>query len=80
MKTVNLHYFAVLREHAGKSGESRETDAQTFRELYDELRDLYEFPLDASRVRVAIGETYGDMDQELVDGISVTFIPPVAGG
>ncbi len=80
MKTVNLHYFAVLREYACKSGESRETSAETFRNLYNELREQYKFPLDASRVRVAIGESYGDMDEELPDGANVTFIPPVAGG
>ena len=80
MKTVQLHYFAVLRECAGKSGESRQTAAETYRELYNELRAEYNFPLEADRVRVALGESYGDMAQELADGIEVTFIPPVAGG
>lgn len=62
------------------SGETRQTGAGTFRELYDELRQEYRFPLDSARVRVAIGERYGDMDEELPDGITLTFIPPVAGG
>ena len=80
MKSVNLHYFAVLREKAGKSSESRQTDAQTLQELYEELRNQYDFPLDASRVRVAIGEAYGNMEDQITDGAVITFIPPVAGG
>lgn len=80
MKTVNISYFAVLRERAGKAGEMRKTSAANFQELYEELRREYSFPLDASRVRVAIGESYGEMEAELVDGVAVTFIPPVAGG
>jgi len=80
MKTVNIYYFAVLRECAGKSHETRQTAARTFLDLYEEIRTLYRFPLEATRVRVALGDSYGEMDQEIVDGAEVTFIPPVAGG
>ena len=80
MKRVNLSYFAVLRELAGKSAETWETDAATFADLYNELKNQYNFPLDATRVRVAVGEEYGNMDQLLEDGAEIAFIPPVAGG
>jgi molybdopterin synthase sulfur carrier subunit len=80
MKSVKLSYYAVLREKAGRSDEERQTTAETYRVLYDELREQYKFPLDASRVRVAIGDAYVDMEETLVDGADITFIPPVAGG
>lgn len=80
MKTITVSYFAVLRECSGKSSETIQSGADSYRDVYEELRMLYKFPLDASRVRVAIGESYGDMDEEVVDGANITFIPPVAGG
>ena len=80
MKKVNLFYFAVLRECSGKAGEVRETQADTYSDLYAELRNEYNFPLDASRVRVAVGENYADMSREVEAGADIAFIPPVAGG
>ena len=80
MKSVKLYYYAVLREYAGISHETRQTGATTFRELYEELSAVYKFPLDASRVRVAVSESYAGMDQLVDDGAEITFIPPVAGG
>lgn len=80
MKTITLQYYAVLREKAGKSSETRETEAVTLRELYDELRTAYDFPLEAERVRAAVGEEYVDLDAPVTEGMNITFIPPVAGG
>ena len=80
MKKVTIRYFAALRECAGKSMEVRETEAASYTDLYDELNDQYNFPLDASRVRVAVGESYAAMDQEIQDNSELAFIPPVAGG
>jgi molybdopterin converting factor subunit 1 len=80
MKTVTVRYFAALRECAGKSMETRETPAETYTDLYNELNSDYNFPLDASRVRVAVGEAYAEMDQEIQDSCELAFIPPVAGG
>lgn len=80
MKSVNISYFAVLRERSGKSRETRDTEAETLRDLYIELSGLYKFPLDETRVRVAIGESYVDMGQAIEEGMEITFIPPVAGG
>lgn len=80
MKTITLQYYAVLREKAGKSSETRETEAATLRALYDELREAYGFPLEADRVRAAVGEEYVQMDAPVADRMNITFIPPVAGG
>lgn len=80
MNTITLQYYAVLREKAGKSSETRETEASTLHELYDELREAYGFSLEADRVRAAVGEEYVKMDAPVEDGMDITFIPPVAGG
>lgn len=80
MKQVSLSYYAVLREKAGRAGEDRQTDASTYRELYDQLREQYGFPLEAASVRVAIGDAYADMNDTVTEGVEITFIPPVAGG
>ena len=79
-KTVTIRYFAALRESTGNSTEVVETQAATYADLYNELHARYTFPLDAGRIRVAVGETYADMDGEITDGVELAFIPPVAGG
>lgn len=79
-KTVHIRYFASLRECAGKSMETRETGAATYADLYDELHAEYKFPLEADRVRVAVGEAYAEMENEIQNGVELAYIPPVAGG
>ena len=79
-KKVSMTYFAVLRERAGKSHEEYETDAATLADLYNELKSSYKFPVDASRIKAAIGESYVDLDQPVAENSRITFIPPVAGG
>jgi MoaD family protein len=79
MKTVTIEYFAVLREHAGKSSERRATDAETAGDLFVELRQAYNFP-ELSSVKVAVNDEFSSWDAELKEGDSVVFIPPVAGG
>lgn len=79
---MNLHirYYAILREQAGKSAESLSTNATTPAALFDELKSLYPFTLDASQLKVAINTEFRDWQTPLKDGDSVVFIPPVAGG
>ncbi len=80
MKTVHINYFAILREQAGRSEESRASDAETLEGLNRELAEDYGFTLDADRVKAAVDEAYVPMDTPLKEGMDVTFIPPVAGG
>ncbi|MGH8198851.1 MAG: NTP transferase domain-containing protein [Steroidobacteraceae bacterium] len=77
---LNVQYYALLREQAGRSSESLVTTANTPRELYQELKGRYPFSLAAEMLRVAINSEFGDWGQRLRDGDSVVFIPPVAGG
>jgi len=79
MKTLNIEYFAILREQAGMSGEQRSSAAATAAELFEELREAYGFG-DSGNFKVAINEEFAAWDDTLNDGDRVVFIPPVAGG
>jgi len=78
--TINLRYFAVLRDQRGVADEVLSTDATTPRALYQELAATYNFTLPVDRIGVAIGDEFVALDQSLKNGDNVTFIPPVAGG
>ena len=80
MSLINIRYFAALREQAGTSGEEMETAARTATELYEELRQKYEFTLAADQIKVAVNEEYRPLDYALSAGDEVVFIPPVSGG
>lgn len=79
-RQINIQYYALLREQAGRSAESLVTTAATPRELYDELRERHPFSLAPQMLRVAVNSEFGDWQQPLKAGDSVVFIPPVAGG
>ena len=79
MTRVQIEYFAVLREHVGKTAEDVETEAATATELFDELADRYGFP-PMGNMKVAINDEFGEWDTILDEGDSIAFIPPVAGG
>jgi len=79
MPQIRVEYFAILREHVGKSAENLDTSATTAGALFDELDARYEFP-DTARMKVAINDEFSDWNAALSDGDSVVFIPPVAGG
>lgn len=79
-RRINVQYYALLREQAGRSSESLLTAAATPRDLYLELKARYPFSLAPEMLRVAVNSEFGDWGQPLRDGDSVVFIPPVAGG
>jgi MoaD family protein len=79
MAKINIEYFAILRDHVGRSSESVDTDAGTAAELFDELSRRYKFP-DVGKMKVAINDEFEGWDSKLNEGDSVVFIPPVAGG
>ncbi len=80
LRRLNVRYFAVLREQAGRSTEQLETQASTPRELYDELRQRRGLTLAPEFLRVAVNDEFGDWRSPLADGDTVVFLPPVAGG
>lgn len=80
MNTVQIQYFALLREQRGENAESLATSAATARELYTELKAKHRFTLSPDLVRVAINNEFKDWDTALKSGDHIVFIPPVAGG
>ena len=80
MKTIDLKYFAQLRELANKDTESIETESCTPAGLYLEIKQRYQFPYKEKHLMVAINDDFSTWDHSLQDGDEVVFIPPVAGG
>lgn len=78
--TVRLTYFAVLREQRGLSNETVETEALTYRDLYESLRSTHNFSLPSTLVTVAVDGAFVPLDSPVSEGAEVVFIPPVAGG
>jgi len=79
-KTIEIKYYAIFREQAGRSNENLQTQARTASELYTEISKTYNFSLSYKNVKVSINEQFQNMETELFAGDSVVFIPPVAGG
>ncbi|MGH8226677.1 MAG: NTP transferase domain-containing protein [Steroidobacteraceae bacterium] len=79
-RRIEVQYFALLREQAGRSTETVTTVARTPRELYAELRKRHPFSLAPDMLRVAVNAEFGEWSQPLGEGDAVVFIPPVAGG
>jgi len=80
MTTVQIQYYAQLREQAGRSGEEVATNAVDLRSLYRELRERHGFSLDVDALKVAANGEFSTWDRPLREGDTVVFIPPVAGG
>jgi molybdenum cofactor guanylyltransferase len=77
---VNIRYFALMREQAGRSEETVETTARTPADLYAELLDRYGFTLGPEQLKVAVNSEFADWSRNLAAGDAVVFLPPVAGG
>jgi molybdenum cofactor guanylyltransferase len=77
---LKVHYYALMREQAGRSEETLETSAGTPAALYGELAARYGFTLVPEQLKVAVNSEFSDWSRSLVPGDAVVFIPPVAGG
>jgi len=80
MISVEVQYYALLREQAGTSREKVSTSAVSAQALYEELRARHGLTPDVSQLRVAIDGEFAGWQDALHDGAEVVFIPPVAGG
>ncbi|MGP9789629.1 molybdopterin converting factor subunit 1 [Roseinatronobacter sp. NSM] len=82
--TLEILYFAWLRERIGHPRETVETQAETVAALIDELRareDRYALAFsDIDAVRVAVDQDLCDMDTPLAGAREVAFFPPMTGG
>ena len=79
-KSVNVLYFAKLRESRGLDEERVETLACTPAGLYEELRFRHRLPLEIDSLRAALNGDFCAWDASLSEGDEIVFIPPVAGG
>ncbi len=80
LRRVNVRYFALLREQAGRGSEAVQTAARTPQELYEQLQRERGLTLAPQYLRVAVNDEFGDWQQPLAEGDTVAFLPPVAGG
>ena len=77
---LNIRYYALMREQAGRSEEALDSSAATPSELYVELAARYRFSLSQEQLKVAVNGEFADWSRPLAAGDAVVFIPPVAGG
>lgn len=77
---LKIHYYALMREQAGRSEETLDTSAATPADLYGELLARYGFTLTCEQLKVAVNSEFSDWSRPLAAGDAVVFIPPVAGG
>ncbi len=82
--TLDVLYFAWIRERIGSAKERVETAAPTIRDLVAELiagNGRHAAALsDLSAVRVAADQEMVDLDHPLADVREVAFFPPMTGG
>lgn len=82
--TLDVVYFAWVRERIGVPREAVDTEASTVAELVAELRvreARYDLAFsDLSVVRVAVDQVLADMDAPLAGAREVAFFPPMTGG
>lgn len=80
MQAINVHYFASFREKAGIEFESVTGEFKTLAELYAHLNHKYNFAFPAEMIQVAVNDEFASMNDAVILGAKVVFIPPVAGG
>jgi len=82
--TLDIRYFAWVRERMGTAAETVETDAATVADLIAELkaRDAgaaLAFS-DPGAIRAAVDQDLADFDAPLAGAREVAFFPPMTGG
>ena len=80
MKTINVRYFALFRERAGRDSETVETTAEDALALFQQLADRHGTDDPRGHCKVAINDVMADWDSPVADGDDVLLFPPVAGG
>jgi molybdopterin converting factor subunit 1 len=79
-RRVTVQYFAVLRERRGQAEEDLWTSANTAADFYDELDARHGFDMSRERLKLVVNEEFAEWTQEIAEGDTIVFIPPVAGG
>ncbi|WP_018969156.1 NTP transferase domain-containing protein [Rubritalea marina] len=79
-KSIQVRYFAQLKEIANKDAEEWKTSSVTPSGIYEELKAKYQFPHKQKQLMVAINDDFADWATPVKEGDELVFIPPVAGG
>jgi molybdopterin converting factor subunit 1 len=77
--TINVLFFASLREKVGRKLSVPLTSPLTLRELATTLEQTHA-GLSLSGTLCAVNEQYADPETPLKAGDTVAFFPPVSGG
>lgn len=80
MKTLEIQYFAILREQRGTDRETLTTDLADAAAVYESLQEQHGFTLPVDRLRAAVNGEFVPWPAPIADGDNIVFIPPVAGG
>jgi molybdopterin synthase sulfur carrier subunit len=82
--TMEVLYFAWVRERIGLPRETVETEAKTVMDLVEVLREREERYAaafaDLTALRVAVDQKLSDFDTPLAGVREVAFFPPMTGG
>jgi len=80
-RQIHVRFFAILREQAGCTTLTLDTNAADAAALYAELQGrLPNLVFPVGLLRVSQNERYVELSDPLHAGDRVVFIPPVAGG
>lgn len=79
-KSLNIHYFAIFREHAGTGEETVNLEANTAGEVFALLMSRHRSAEPLNHCKVAINGEMSDWSAAVHDGDTLLFFPPVAGG
>jgi sulfur-carrier protein len=79
MPSINVKYFALLKEKAGIDSEVLDFEG-SHAELYQILSSKYSFSLPSEMVQVAANDEFVSMSSLVTEHSKIVFIPPVAGG
>ena len=85
--TVNVKYFASIRESIGQGTEMLQTTATTLGQLRGELvarggayAECLDLAFKGKTLRMALNQDMSDDTAVLLEGCEVAFFPPVTGG
>lgn len=78
--TLEVLYFAALRDRAGIAGETVQTSAADLAALYAEVHARHGLPFAQQQLRVAVDGAFAEWHDAVRAGSTVAFIPPVSGG
>ena len=79
-KSIEVSYFAVFREKAGRDSETFKTKSETALDLFNEIKKIHGFGETQGSCKVAINNDLVQWDAKIEDGDKILFFPPVSGG